>query len=132
MLECCRQDTKEAMICIDNKNGFIELTNFYQIDHNFSYFSTKPSRVTGSILNWGLWVVQLPILHTLTRYVVNLTESSCKLIEKCFSYIIKELLNWYWWILARGGRKNARACNWISKPTSANIHQYQFNNSIII
>ena len=44
-----------------------------------------------------------------------------------------ELLNWYWWILARVGCKNARACECgILKPTSANIHQYQFNNSFII
>ena len=42
------------------------------------------------------------------------------------------LLNWYWWILARVGCKNARACECILKPTSANIHQYPFNNSFII
>ena len=35
-------------------------------------------------------------------------------------------------ILARVGCKNARACMYILKPTSANIHQYQFNNSFII
>ena len=42
------------------------------------------------------------------------------------------LLNWYWWILARVGCENPRACECILKPTSANIHQYQFNNSFII
>ena len=41
MLECCRQDTKEAMICIDNKYVLIKFTYIYQINHNFSYFSTK-------------------------------------------------------------------------------------------
>ena len=51
MLECCRQDTKEAMICIDNKYALIKFTNLYQINHDFSYFSTKTSHVTGSILN---------------------------------------------------------------------------------
>ena len=39
--ECCRGDTKEAIICIDNKYGFIESTNTYRLNHNFSYFSTK-------------------------------------------------------------------------------------------
>ena len=33
------------------------------------------------------------------------------------------LLNWYWWILARVCI-NARACECILKPTSANIHKY--------
>ena len=32
-------DTKEAMVCIDNKYGFIELTNFNQISHNFRTFT---------------------------------------------------------------------------------------------
>ena len=41
MLECCRQDTKEAIIYIDNKFGLVKFTNFYQINHNFSYFSQK-------------------------------------------------------------------------------------------
>ena len=50
-LECCRQDTKEATICVGNKYRLIHLTNFYQINHNFSYFSPKTSHVTGSILN---------------------------------------------------------------------------------
>ena len=57
------------MICIDNKYRFIKLTNFHQINHNFSYFSTNTSNVTGYILNWG--VVQLLILHTLTRDAVS-------------------------------------------------------------
>ena len=61
---CC-QDTKESMSCIDNKNVLIEVTNFYHINHYFSYFYTKTSHGTGSILNWGL--ERLPILHTLTR-----------------------------------------------------------------
>ena len=33
------------------------------------------------------------------------------------------LLNWYWWILARVGCKNARACEFILRPTSANNYQ---------
>ena len=41
MLECCRQDTKEAMICMDNKYALIKLTNLYQIKDNFSYFPQK-------------------------------------------------------------------------------------------
>ena len=41
MLECCRQGTKEAMICIDNKYEFIELTKIYQIKHNFRTFTQK-------------------------------------------------------------------------------------------
>ena len=110
MLECCHQDTKEAMICINNKYGLIKFTNFYQFNHNFSYFSTKTSYVIGSILNCG--VVRLPILHALTRdavssfYVrieIKLTQNSCKLTQKYFTYIIKELLNIYWWILALVG-----------------------------
>ena len=63
------KDTKEAMICIDNKYALIKFTNLYQINHKFSYFSTKISHVTGSILNWG--AVQLSILHTLTRDAVS-------------------------------------------------------------
>ena len=38
------------MICINNKYGLIKFTNFYQMNHNFSYFPTKKSYVTGSIL----------------------------------------------------------------------------------
>ena len=103
MLECCRQVTKGVMIYIDNKYGFIQFITYYQRNHNFSYFSTKTSYVTGSILNWG--VVRLSILHTLrlwdaassffVRIWINLAQISCKLIEQCFSYIIKELLNLY-------------------------------------
>ena len=33
-LEFCRQDTKEATICVGNKYRLIHLTNFYQINHN--------------------------------------------------------------------------------------------------
>ena len=123
MLECCHQDRKEAIICIDKKYGLIKFTKFYQINYNFSYSSTKTSFVTGSILNWG--VVRLSILHTDARCsIIILSKNlkySCKLTEQCFSYIIKELLNWYWWNLARVGCKNARACECILKPTSANI-----------
>ena len=107
----CRQDTKELMICINNKYGLIQFTKINQINHYFSYISTKTSCVIGIILNWG--AVQSRIMHTLTQDVVhhstlefeiNLTQSSCKL-KKCFSYIIQELLNWYWWILALVGFK---------------------------
>ena len=69
MLECCHQDTKEAMLCIDNKYGLINFTNCYRINHDFSYLSTKTSYVTGNILNRG--VVRLPILHTMTRDAVS-------------------------------------------------------------
>ena len=37
--EFCRQDTKEAMTCIENKYGLIKLTNLYQINHYFCTFS---------------------------------------------------------------------------------------------
>ena len=66
MLECC-QYTKEAMICIDNKYGFIELTNFYQINQNLRTFTQN--HVTGSIFKWG--VVRLSILHTLIQDAVS-------------------------------------------------------------
>ena len=128
------------MICIDNRYGFVELTNFYEINHNFLYFSTKASRVTGRTLNWG--VVRLPILHTLTRDVLSsffyvrirnkMTEYSCKLTEICFSYKIKELLNWYWWILALVDfEMHSEACAFL-QSTRDNIHQYQFNKFIIL
>ena len=51
--------------------------------------------------------------HSTQEFEIILTESSCKITEKCFSYIIKELLNWYWWILAFVGfnmHSQARAC----------------------
>ena len=63
MLECCRHDLKEVMICIENKYGLIELTSFYKINHNFSYFSTKTSHVTGSTLNWGVSSAVADIAH---------------------------------------------------------------------
>ena len=57
-----------AMICINNKYGFIELTNFYHINHNFSYFFTKTSHVTGSILKWGYAVADIAhIAHIILR-----------------------------------------------------------------
>ena len=62
MLECCRQDTKEAMNFMDHKYGFIELTNNYQINHTFRTF---PQKRIMQLLNLG--VVRLPILHTFTR-----------------------------------------------------------------
>ena len=40
VLECCRKDTKEAMICIDNNYALIKFTNIYQIKHIFLYFYT--------------------------------------------------------------------------------------------
>ena len=52
--EFCPQDTKEAVICIDDKYGLLKFTKFYQINHYFSYFSTKTSYKTGSIVNWGV------------------------------------------------------------------------------
>ena len=69
--EMLRQDTKEAMIYINNKYGFIEFTKLCQINHYFSYLSTKKtSCVTGRILNWG--AVRSSILHTLTQDAVSL------------------------------------------------------------
>ena len=38
------------MIYIDNKYAFIKFTNIYQNNHNFSYFFTTTSHVTGSII----------------------------------------------------------------------------------
>ena len=82
MLECRRQDTKEAMICIDNKIALIKFTNFYQNNHNFSYFSTKISHVTGSILNWGSAVVDITHFDAGCNFIIlcknceiNLTQS---------------------------------------------------------
>ena len=60
MLECRRQDTKEAMISIDNMYGLIKLINLYQINHYC---------VTGIILNLG--AVLVPKLHTLTQDAVS-------------------------------------------------------------
>ena len=139
MLECCRQDTKEAIICIDNKYASIKFTNLYQINHNFSYFSTKTSHLTGSILNWG--AVRLSILHILTRDAISsfyvriwnkLGSWGVLFIRKMFSYIIKELLNRYWWILALVGFKMHSQARAFLQPTRANIHQYQFNNPIVL
>ena len=50
---------------------------------------------------------------------------------KLIPYRTIGLSNWYWRILARVDCKNVRACECILNPTSANIHQYQFNNSFI-
>ena len=70
--------------------------------------------------------------HSKQEFEINLTENLCKLTEKYLSYIIKELLNWYWWILALVGFKmHLQACAFL-QPTRANIDQYQFNNSFII
>ena len=60
-----------------------------------------------------------------------MTESSCELRGKCFIDIIKELLNWYWWILALVGFKMHSQARAFLQPTRANIHQYQFNNPIV-
>ena len=138
MLECCRQVTKEVMIWIVNKYGLIEFTNFCQINHNFWSFSTNTSYVTSSILIWR--VVWLPVLHTFTwdsvsffyvRTWINLAQNLCKFKEKCFTYIIKDLLNRYWWILALVGFKMHWQAHAFLQPTHANIHQSQFNNPII-
>ena len=69
MLECCCQDTKDAIICTDNKYGLIDFTNSYQINIIFRTFPQKRLiHVTGIILNCG--VQRLPILHTCTRDAV--------------------------------------------------------------
>ena len=54
------------------------------------------------------------------------------LIDKCFSYIIKELLNWYGWILALVGFKMHQLARAFLQPTCANIHYYQFNNPLLL
>ena len=82
----------------------------------------------------------MSILHTLTGNAVssfyvriwNILDSKLVLInrKKCFSYIIMELLNWYWWILALVGFKMHWQARAFSQPTRANIHQYQFKNPI--
>ena len=53
-MECCRQYTKEAMICIDDKYGLMKVTDFYQINFKIFVLSTKMSYVNGSILNSGV------------------------------------------------------------------------------
>ena len=70
MLESCRQDTNEALICIDNKYGLIKFSNLYQINHSFLYLSPKLSSVNGSILNWGA-VRLADILDTLSQDAVS-------------------------------------------------------------
>ena len=45
ILECCRQEKKEAMTFIDIRYKLIELKHFYRIDHNFSYFPANTSHV---------------------------------------------------------------------------------------
>ena len=44
MLECCRQDTKEAMICIDNKYALIQFTSLYQIVGSQARAFLQPTR----------------------------------------------------------------------------------------
>ena len=67
--ECCRQDTKEAMIFIKNKYELMIFTNIYKINQYFSNLSTKTSYVTGSILHRG--AVRLSILtYALTQGAV--------------------------------------------------------------
>ena len=90
-----------------------------------------------------------PVYHRLhhkdpslfTVVVADRTSSSGS--ERIFKYppnifiittpwkLLKGYRNWYWWILERVGCKTARACECISKPTSVNIHQYQFNNGYL-
>ena len=64
------------MICINNKYGFIELTNIYRINQNLSNFSTKKSHVTGSILNWGSSVAE--IAHSDARCIINILCKNLK------------------------------------------------------
>ena len=64
-MECCRQDTEEAMAFIDIKYGLIQFTNLYQMNHYFSYLSIKTSYLTGNIVMWK------PVLHTSTRDTVS-------------------------------------------------------------
>ena len=52
-----------------------------------------------------------------------MTQNSFELTGKCFSYIIKELLNWYWWILALVGFKmHSPACAFLQETTSSHRH----------
>ena len=62
--------------------------------------------------------------HSTLEYEINFTEYSCKLTEDCFSLIMKELLNWYWWLLALVGFKMHSQARAFLQPTRANIHQY--------
>ena len=113
------------------------MASFTNMTFVIKEYSTKTSYFTGSILNWG--ALRLPILHTLTQNEyhdstiesgINVTQSSCKLTEKCFCCIIRELLNWYWWILALVSFKMHSQVRAFLQPIHANIHQYQFNNLI--
>ena len=46
-----------------------------------------------------------------------------------YSYMIKGLLHWYWWILSLIGKsKDVRKLASFDIPTRDNIHQYQCNN----
>ena len=109
---CCKQkklrmfeyqDTKEAMICNDKKNGFIKFTNFYQINYNFSYFSIKPSCVTGRYWTGEqcgcryctLWRKMQYRHSTLKKIIINLTQNSCKLTEKTWNKGVIELVHFY-------------------------------------
>ena len=130
MLECCRQGTKEAMFFIDKKYRLIELIETF-IKLTISFRTFQPN-VTGS--NCGcryctFWR-EMQYHHSTQESEINLTESSCKLTEKCFSYIIKELLNWYWWIYALVCFKMHSQTRAFLQPTSAYIHKYQFNNPL--
>ena len=64
MLECCRQDTKEAMIFIDNKKGLNKSLTFIDLIIIFRTFPRERLMFNIHILNWG--EVRLPISHTLT------------------------------------------------------------------
>ena len=70
--------------------------------------------------------MRLWISHTLTGDGVSLVyvriwnkfdSNFVKLTEKCFSNIIKELLNWYWWILALVGFKMHSEARAFIQPT---------------
>ena len=99
MLKRCHQDTKEAMICIDNKYGLIKDTNLHQISNYFSYLSTRMSCLS-SVEYWTgdsvfeIFHTQMQYHQSTLEFQINQTQSSCKLIEKCFSCIMRELLNW--------------------------------------
>ena len=71
MLECCRQDMKEEMICINNKYGLIKLRDLYQINHHLHLY-TKTSCVIDDI-ELGSSAVAF-IAHFDARYSIIILE----------------------------------------------------------
>ena len=61
------------------------------------------------------------------------TESEAERENNTYSYIIKGLLYWYWWILSLVGiSKQARKVSSFDIRTRDNIHEYQCNNPTLL